>query len=55
MASDLGPLGPLLVAGFVIVYVLIRQPFVSEMAGISINWIAILLVAIGGLLGAVNG
>lgn len=42
---------PLLVALFVIIYLVVTQPLGSQLAGISMNWIAVIVVAIGGLLG----
>lgn len=46
------PLAPLAVAAFVIVYVLVRWPLSGEFAGLSMNVIAIVVLTIGGLLGA---
>lgn len=54
MTTDLGPLGPILVAGFVIVYIAIRWPLASEMGSVSMNFVAMAIVAIGGLVGAVK-
>ena len=49
--SQAGRLTPITVAVLVIGYILIRQPLSNELAGISLNWVAILVVALGGLLG----
>jgi len=49
--SQAGRLAPIAVAVLVIGYILIRQPLSNELAGISLNWVAILVVALGGLLG----
>ena len=53
--TDLGPLGPLLVAGLAIVIIAIQRPLASELGGVSMNLVAVLIVALGGLLGAVSG
>lgn len=54
MSSDrlYSPLAPLAVAAFVIVYVLVRWPLSGDFAGLSMNVIAIVVLTIGGLLGA---
>lgn len=54
-SGDLGPFGPLLVALLVIAILVIRQPLGSDLAGISMNWVAIGIVALGGMLGATRG
>lgn len=54
MAGDLGPLGPLLVAGLAILVFTISRPLSGELWGISLNLVAILIIALGGLLGAAN-
>lgn len=42
---------PLAVAVFVILYLVLTQPLGNQIAGVSLNWVAVLIVAIGGLLG----
>lgn len=49
---DLGPWAPPILAFGVIIYIAIYQPVSTDYAGISMNWIAILIVALGGILGA---
>lgn len=49
--SHTGRLAPIAVAILVIGYILIRQPLNNELAGISMNWVAVFVVAVGGLLG----
>lgn len=55
MTSDLGPAGPLLVAALAIVVIAISWPLTSELWGISMNIVAIVIIALGGLMGAANG
>lgn len=54
MADDLGPLGPLLVAGLAILVIAISQPLSGDLWGIPMNLAAILIVGLGGLLGTAN-
>ena len=49
--SQPGRIAPLAVAILVIGYILIRQPLSNELAGISMNWVAVFVVAVGGVLG----
>lgn len=44
-------LAPVAVAVLVIGYLVLFQPLENHIANISMNWIAVLVVAIGGLLG----
>jgi len=44
--------GPLLVAAVVIAILVILQPLSGTLAGVSMNWIGVILVAVGGLVGA---
>lgn len=44
-------LTPVLVAVLVIGYLVIRQPLNNELAGISLNWVAVAVVALGGIVG----
>lgn len=48
------PLAPIAVAAFVILYVLVRWPLSGEFAGLSMNVVAIIVLAIGGILGAIQ-
>lgn len=45
---------PLLVAILAIAVLVVLQPLNSTLAGISLNWIAVLLVTIGGVLGTIQ-
>jgi len=42
---------PLPVAGIVLAVIVIVQPLSGTLGGISLNWIAAILVAVGGILG----
>jgi hypothetical protein len=42
---------PIAVAVFVIGYIVLTQPLSNAFAGISMNWIAVIIVAVGGILG----
>lgn len=42
---------PLAVAVFVILYLVLTQPLSNQIAGVSMNWVAVLIVATGGVLG----
>jgi hypothetical protein len=55
MAQDPGPLAPIAVAGIVILILVLNQPLSGEMGGIPLNWVAVATVAVGGLLGALQG
>jgi hypothetical protein len=43
--------GPLLVAIIVIAFLVILQPLSGTLAGISLNWVGVILVAVGGFVG----
>jgi len=55
MAQDLGPLAPIAVAVLAIILIVAMQPASGDVSGISVNWIAVFFVAIGGILAAVQG
>lgn len=48
---DLGKFGPIFVAVIVIAVLVIQQPLSSDLYGIPMNWVGVVVVAIGGLLG----
>lgn len=54
MAQELGPLAPIAVAVLAIIFVVIYQPASGTLMGISLNWVAAIVIAAGGLLGAVQ-
>jgi len=45
---------PLAVAGIVIAVLVIAQPLNGTIGDISLNWIGVALVAVGGILGSVS-
>jgi len=49
--QDLGPYGPILVALLVIAILVIQQPLTGDLVGIPMNWVAVGVVAAGGILG----
>ena len=54
MTGNLGPFGPLLVAGLAILVIAISQPLSGDLWKIPMNLAAILIIAFGALLGAAN-
>lgn len=48
---DVEEAGPLLVAVIVIAFLVIRQPLSGTLAGVPLNWVGVLVVAVGGLIG----
>ena len=53
-SDELGPYAPLLVSGMVIVILLFMTPLDGKLVGIPINFVAVALVAVGGILGTIG-
>lgn len=51
---DIEQSSPLLVAVIVIAFLVILRPLNGTLAGISLNWVGVILVAIGGFVGTIE-
>ena len=51
---DTGRYGPILVAAIVVGILIVTRPLESELAGISLNLIAVIVVALGGIMGTLS-
>ncbi len=50
--SELGPYGSLAVAIIVIFVIAYLRPLSGDLGGIPMNWVAVIIVGIGGILGS---
>jgi len=53
-ASDFGPIEVIGLTALVVGFLFFAQPVSGDVGGISLNWIAIAIVLIGGIVGALG-